>query len=101
MPGRRRQESAMSRPSALLLVALAAVAASGAPAPLPKPPLDWVRGWDRPVCFGRCRFEGKGGRLTMTLPRTAGDQTAAYLLRDVEGDFVAQLRVSGTFRPSP
>jgi hypothetical protein len=76
--------------------ALAAVAAGlllAAPAPVPKH-RPWVTGWDKPVNpHGDCKFDRKGDRLTITIP----GKGQAKLLRDVEGDFVMQVRVSGGF----
>jgi hypothetical protein len=57
--------------------------------------------------LGDCRFHRKGERLTITVPGQghALDQdgvrhNAPRLLRDVEGDFVAQVRVAGNFEPA-
>jgi regulation of enolase protein 1 (concanavalin A-like superfamily) len=85
---------------ALLLAACAVLAA-------PAPEL-FKSGWDKPVDPSRdCKFHIKGGTMTIELP--GGDHdlapnrdrfNAPCLLRDVEGDFVMQVRVSGSFRPS-
>jgi hypothetical protein len=74
-------------------------------APVPEP---FKSGWDRPIYPNRdCKFVSKGGTLTIELP--GGDHeldpkrkrfNAPRLLRDVEGDFVMQVRVCASFRPS-
>lgn len=94
----------MSRLLTLALSAtLLACAVCAAPAPLPKP---WVTGWDKPVDpLGDCKFHRKGDVLTIEV---SGKEhtvwpfslTAPHLLREVTGDFVAQVRVSGAFEPS-
>jgi regulation of enolase protein 1 (concanavalin A-like superfamily) len=91
--------------AAVLLAALTALAAWGAPAPLPKRG-DWCTGWDKPVDpLGGCRFRRRGGELTVTgagkarlLAPRKGRLTAPRLLRAVEGDFVVQVRLAATFR---
>jgi hypothetical protein len=72
-----------------------------APAPFPRAGRTgpWVTGWDRPVDpVGDCRFDRQGDRLTITV-RGKGHaieaRDAARLMRDVEGDFVARVRVGG------
>src|ERR1700722_16379001 len=94
----------MNRIAALLLGALLATLASAAPAPLPRAD-DWVSGWDKPV--GGCRFDRKGDKLTITVPGKGhaldvrgGRLGAPHILRDVEGDFVVEVRVGGTFKPT-
>jgi regulation of enolase protein 1 (concanavalin A-like superfamily) len=92
---------------AFLLCALAALAASGAPAPLGRAWLG-IDGWRAPLDpAGDCRFDRDGARLTITVPGkghdfdvAAGRLNAARLLRDVEGDFVVRVRVGGAFRPT-
>jgi hypothetical protein len=74
-------------------------------APAPEP---FKTNWDRPVDPDRdCKFVFRGGTLTIELPR--GDHelapkrnrfNAPRLLRDVEGDFVMQVRVCASFQPS-
>jgi regulation of enolase protein 1 (concanavalin A-like superfamily) len=85
----------MHRFAVLLLCALLAVAGGvAAPAPLSRPSEVWSTGWDRPVDpVGDCRFERKGDKLTLTVPAREGRKTPPRLLRDVEGDFVVQVRV--------
>jgi regulation of enolase protein 1 (concanavalin A-like superfamily) len=95
----------MHRSAALLLWALVAVAAGGllaAPAPFPRPFRQagpWFDGWDKPrALFGDCRFDRKGDRLTMTVRGNGHGveaRDAPRLMRDVEGDFVARVRVGG------
>jgi regulation of enolase protein 1 (concanavalin A-like superfamily) len=73
------------------------------PAPAGQQP--WVTGWDRPVDpKGDCSIERKGDRLTITVPGEGHEVDIASrsnrmngprLLRDVEGDFVVEVRVSG------
>ena len=106
----------MHRYAVLLLCALVAagvVAAAGglmaAPAPFPtrtgRASGPWITGWDRVVDpVGDCKFDRRGDRLTMTVPGqpqevdvTRGRLNGPYLLRDVEGDFVVQVRVGGDF----
>src|SRR5947209_3073819 len=97
----------MPRLASLLLAALVATAADGAPVPRPKASPVWTRGWDRPVNpGGRCRFDRTGDKLTLTVPGRGhgldvsnGRLNAPRLLRDLRGDFVVQVRVGGDFRP--
>jgi WD40 repeat protein/regulation of enolase protein 1 (concanavalin A-like superfamily) len=64
--------------------------------------------WDKPVDPDRdCTFQTAGGKLTITVPgkdhdlgAERGQMNAPRLLFDVEGDFTAQVRVSGDFQPS-
>ena len=57
---------------------------------------------------GDCQFRAEQGKLTISLPKSThhdltverGKMNAPRLLRDVEGDFTAVVRVSGTFRPT-
>jgi RNA polymerase sigma factor (sigma-70 family) len=76
----------------------------------PKPRNDspWVTGWDKPVDPDKdCKFIRDKGTLTIEVPGKDHDlgierglMNSPRLLRDVEGDFVAQVRVRGTFKPS-
>ncbi len=64
--------------------------------------------WDAPVDPDRdCTFRVSGGKLTIAVPgkdhdlgAERGQMNAPRLLCDVEGDFTAQVRVSGDFQPS-
>lgn len=84
---------------------LAAGIALAAPVPANRP---WVTGWDKPVDPDKdCKFTIDKGTLTIEVPGKDHDlaierdlMNSPRLLRDVEGDFVAQVRVSGTFLPS-
>jgi hypothetical protein len=80
----------------LLLIAYAVLAA-----PAPKD------SWDRVNPDKDCKFDIKDDTVTIELP--GGDHeldpkrdrfNAPLLLRDVEGDFMVQVRVSASFRPS-
>jgi regulation of enolase protein 1 (concanavalin A-like superfamily) len=106
------KEVPMHRLAARLLCALAgglAAAAAGgllaAPAPFPRPTRErgpWFDGWDRPIDpRGDCQFNRKGDRLTITVPGKGhefdvenGRLTAPRLLREVEGDFIVQVRLA-------
>jgi hypothetical protein len=101
---------AIHRSAVLLLCAFVAVVASvmAAPAPFPRPPRAsrvWFDGWARPLDpLGGCRFERKGDKLTITVPGKGNERDCweglvnpPRLLRDVQGDFVAQVRVAGHF----
>lgn len=80
---------------ALLLCAVA-FSATAAPAPVYKQPKTWFVGWDEPVTkAGNCRFARDGKKLTIIAP--GGGLDSAMLLREVEGDFVLEVRVSGGF----
>lgn len=106
-------EAAMSRLAALLLCStLAVCAAIAAPAPQPKTQNPgggpWFKEWDKPIDpMGDCRFDRNGNRLTITVPgkghlgpRKGRLATAPHLMRDVEGDFSVQVRVSGSITPA-
>jgi Protein of unknown function (DUF1349) len=90
----------------LLFVALVVGSTLAAPAPLPRVD-DWTTGWDKPIDpLGDCSFGRKGDKLTITVPGKGhgldvreGRLNAPRLLRDVEGDFIVQVRVSGDFGP--
>jgi uncharacterized protein DUF1349 len=78
------------------------VACTAIAAPAPKGNWDYVIDPDHD-----CKFASKGGKVTIELPGTDHDLApkrkrfnAPRLLREVEGDFVMQVRVSGSFRPS-
>jgi regulation of enolase protein 1 (concanavalin A-like superfamily) len=84
----------MPRIAALLLCALAALVATATPAP-DKP---WVTGWEKVDPKGDCKFEREGERLAITVPgegHGVDDLDAPRLLREVEGDFVVEVRVTG------
>ena len=89
-----------------LIVAHVAIAA---PAPVYKPKLSkvWITGWDKPSDpVEDCRFDRNGDKLTIIIP--AGKTHISHteldpmnlpsLMRDVEQDFVVQVRVTGDFR---
>jgi hypothetical protein len=78
----------------------------GAPTLFPRPVRQrgpWFDSWERVGARGGdCRFEGKGDKLTITVPGRgglldllAGRANALRLRRDAEGDFVMQV---GTLR---
>jgi hypothetical protein len=97
------KEKPMIRLISALIPVLATCTVLAAPAPEP-----FKSGWDKPIDPGRdCRFVIKGGTLTIVLPGTDHDLApkrerfnAPRLLRDVEGDFMIQVRVSASYRPS-
>jgi regulation of enolase protein 1 (concanavalin A-like superfamily) len=92
----------------LSLIALACVAASAADADADPEPNPFMSGWDKPVDPDKdCKFKREKGGLTIELPGTPhnlsaelGRMNAPRLLRTVEGDFVAEVRVGGKFVPS-
>jgi regulation of enolase protein 1 (concanavalin A-like superfamily) len=71
------------------------------PTPAPKQ----TAGWGPPINpQGDCKFKESDGKLTITLPNKGYDlavehnqMTAPRLLREVEGDFTAQVRVAADF----
>lgn len=89
----------------VLVSFLLVCSAVAAPAPAKRP---WMNGWDKPVDPDKdCKFIRDKGVLTIQVPGKnhalcieRNLMNAPRLLRDVEGDFVAQVRVSGTFQPS-
>jgi regulation of enolase protein 1 (concanavalin A-like superfamily) len=89
--------------SVAYLLCACIVLAAPAPANVP-----WVTGWDKPVDPDKdCKFIRDKDTLTIEVPGKDHDlgierglMNSPRLLRDVEGDFVAQVRVSGTFKPS-
>jgi regulation of enolase protein 1 (concanavalin A-like superfamily) len=64
----------------------------------------WRKGWDKPVDpKGDCRFEIAGDKLIIVVPGKrvdAEEMNDPMLLRDVESDFVVQVRVGGPFKQS-
>jgi len=93
-------------PCALAWLAAACLAAAApVPALAPKP---FETGWDRPVDpDGDCKFRREKDTLVIEVPGKDHDlaverglMNSPRLLRDVEGDFVARVRVGGTFAPS-
>lgn len=64
------------------------------------------KGWGRAVDPDRdCQFTPEGNRLSITVPATrhdlsveARDMNAPRVIRDVEGDFIIQVKVSGNVR---
>jgi regulation of enolase protein 1 (concanavalin A-like superfamily) len=82
-----------------------------APAPVYKPkPMLGMHGWDGPADpLGGTQFDFAGDELTMTVPGGTrrilnfpqGPTDGPHLLRDVEGDFVLQVRVGGDVRTAP
>lgn len=95
----------MSRSILSVAYLLCACIALAAPAPANVP---WVTGWDKPVDPDKdCKFIRDKDTLTIEVPGKDHDlaierdlMNSPRLLSDVEGDFVAQVRVSGTFKPS-
>lgn len=85
---------------AMLLCAVVAFCVSAAPAPVyrHRPAKLWFDGWDEPIDkVGGCKFARDGEKLTITAP--GSNSEPVLLLREVEGDFVLVLRVSGDFHP--
>jgi regulation of enolase protein 1 (concanavalin A-like superfamily) len=82
-----------------------AFALAGDPDPEPNP---FAAGWDKPTDPDKdCTFKKEKGGLTITVPGKDHDlaierklMNTPRLLRTVEGDFVAEVRVSGKFVPS-
>jgi regulation of enolase protein 1 (concanavalin A-like superfamily) len=99
------EEITMSRAILSVAYLLCACIVLAAPAPANVP---WVTGWDKPVDPDKdCKFIRDKDTLTIEVPGKDHDlaierdlMNSPRLLRDVEGDFVAQVRVSGTFKPS-
>ncbi len=96
----------MRRTLCSLACLAAACAAFAAPPADPTKPFEG--GWDKPVDpDGDCKFRREKGGLTIEVPGKDHDlgierglMNAPRLLRDVEGDFIAQVRVGGPFIPS-
>jgi regulation of enolase protein 1 (concanavalin A-like superfamily) len=90
--------------SAWAALACAALAADTDPDPEPNP---FATGWNKPIDPDKdCKFKGESGGLTITVPGKDHDLAiqrlfnSPRLLRDVEGDFVVEVRVGGKFVPS-
>ena len=82
-----------------LLCAVVAFSVTAAPAPVykPRPTKLWFDGWNKPIAgAGNGHFARDSKTLTITVPDiNPGDP--ALLLREVEGDFVLEVRVNGRF----
>jgi regulation of enolase protein 1 (concanavalin A-like superfamily) len=69
-------------------------------------PARTLKGWGQVVDPAKdCQFNTDGDRLTIDIPATkhdlsaeVGDITAPRVLKEVEGDFIAQVKVSGNVR---
>ncbi len=63
----------------------------------PAPPVFFKPGWDDPIDPDKdCKFRQTEDKLTIEIPGKAHDwDNAPRLLRDVKGDFRAEVRVSG------
>jgi RNA polymerase sigma factor (sigma-70 family) len=72
-----------------------------------------LKGWGEPIDpDGDCLFDLAHGRLTITVPAPAPPRqghgleaegktlNAPRVLREIEGDFIADLKVGGTFKPA-
>ncbi len=84
---------------AILLCTLVVFSVTAAPAPVykAKPPRVWFDGWDDPIDkAGGCKITRKGEKLTLSV-MGSNPGKPALLLREVEGDFVLEVRVSGEF----
>jgi regulation of enolase protein 1 (concanavalin A-like superfamily) len=95
----------MRHVAAVLVCCVLLAAAPAAPAP---PSHWWAAAWKTCDPDKDCRFERCGGGLAIALPgkdhrffgwTTSFISNIPYLVREVEGDFVAEVRVSGSFRP--
>lgn len=95
----------MSRLFCIPAFLLILCAVSAAPAPARRP---WVNGWDKEMDPDKdCKFIRDKGTLTIEVPGKnhglaveIGLTNAPRLLREVEGDFVAEVRVEGVFQPT-
>ena len=82
---------------------MVAFAARAAPAPTCKPqqPRVWLTGWNEPADpTGVCRFDREGDRLTISLGTLEGwswEKDGPRQMRDVEGDFVLEIRLKGKY----
>jgi Protein of unknown function (DUF1349) len=91
-----------------LLCCLAAGLALAAPVPPPKQATFTQPGWGKPIDPDKgCTFTFGRDSLTLKVPGGYHDLhegrrrwNAPRLLRDVEGDFLAEVRVAGAFRAS-
>ena len=91
-----------------LFAALLALTAVGGGSPTNQPAIV-LEGWGAITDpDGDCSFKVKGDTVTVTVPGTPHDYAAELgrlnaprLLSAVRGDFVAELRVGGEFRPTP
>ncbi len=71
------------------------------------PPL--LKGWGQASDpDGDCRFQQKGGKLTITVPGTlhnlvadSGQVNAPTVLSPVKGEFIAMVKATGSVRPGP
>jgi hypothetical protein len=82
----------------LVASGLAVLLAYAPAAPAPSSP--WADGWKTYPAKG-CRFDRRFG-LTITLPAKGcySEEAAPRLVRCVKGDFTAEVRVCGSFRPA-
>ncbi len=68
----------------------------------------FLKGWGEPIDpDGDCSIDQKDGRLTIKVPGTrhgleaeTKSLNAPRVLRDIKGDFIADLKVEGTFEPT-
>jgi regulation of enolase protein 1 (concanavalin A-like superfamily) len=89
----------------LVFLALACAVFAADVDPEPNP---FESGWDKPTDPDKdCTFKREKGGLTIGVPGKdhglafeRGRMNAPRLLKDVEGDFVAEVRVGGAFTPS-
>jgi len=95
----------MSRSLCAAAYFLTVCAVVAAPVPADRP---WITGWDKSVDPDKdCKFTINADALTIEAPGKDHDiaierglMNSPRLLRDVEGDFTAQVRVAGVFQPS-
>jgi regulation of enolase protein 1 (concanavalin A-like superfamily) len=93
---------------ALAWTVLSCTAFAADPQPEPESPNPFWSGWDKPIDPDKdCKFKREKGGLVIAVPGKdhdlgveRGRMNAPRLLRDVEGDFVAEVRVGGKFAPS-
>lgn len=94
----------MSRLGLTFVVAVVGSSAGFSQVATPPP----LRGWGQIVDPNRdCQIRQDGRRLTIGIPAKthdlnpeAGGMNAPRVLRDIEGDFIAQVKVSGKLRPA-
>jgi RNA polymerase sigma factor (sigma-70 family) len=95
--------------------AVASIGATADPANLPESPVSqsrpagprFLRGWGEPIDpDGDCSINLANGRLTITVPAKGHGLEAEHdslnaprVLRDIDGDFIADLEVQGAFKP--